>query len=113
MTVLSLAVRMVRRMGTADGRHFDLALGPELTHFGGLGYDSPPAPFLALRHRTVVGASGGIAYAYPVRPPFHLRLALDAAVYRVQLVAAPESSTTRTSTQLDVVPSLALVLPLR
>ena len=112
VTVVSLAVRMVVRLGTATRRHLDLALGPQFTHFGGSGYDSPPTAFLALRHRMVVGASGGIAYAYPVRPRLYLRLALDAAAYRAPLVAAPDSSTTKTRIQLDVAPSVSVVLPL-
>jgi hypothetical protein len=113
VTVVSLAVRMVVRLGTAPRRHVDLALGPQLTHFGGPGYESTPTAFLAIRHRMVVGASGGIAYAWPVRPRLHLRLALDAAAYRAPLVAAPDSGTTKTRIQLDVAPSVALVLSSR
>jgi hypothetical protein len=109
-TVTTVAARLAVALARSDSREIQVSLGPLLTILDGAAYDNPPASSVALGQRAAWGGSAAIAMQYPLSRRLSVRAALDAAVYRVRLVAIPVEDTTSTPLQLDLAPSFGVVV---
>ena len=109
-TVVSAAARLAVVVQHSGQREIRVSFGPEVTFFSGRAYDSPPAPSVALSPGPTWGGSAGITMQYPVARRVSIRAALDASLFRVRLTALSAADSTRTPLQLDLAPSLGVVI---
>jgi hypothetical protein len=112
-TVVSAAARLAVVVQRSESREIRVAFGPQVSFFSGAAYDSPPAPYapyVALSPRSAWGGSAGIAMQYSLTRRVGIRAALDAAVYRIPLTRLTVADSTSTPLQLDLAPSIGVVI---
>lgn len=106
------ALRLSCRFGNPAREQLQLSVGPQVTRLRGQAYVSPTLTYSGVQRRGEWGVSGAVSIVHPFSRQLAARAALDANVYRVHLVPALAGTTTNTPLQLDVTPSLGLVVRL-